>query len=77
MTTSIKDLPPPYPNQALARSKQFSEVKVQEIVREKAEKAQETALTESESGGPSSGDASSSGTDQHGGGKSLGFSLYV
>jgi hypothetical protein len=75
MTTSIKDLPPPYPNQALARSKQFSEVKVQEIVREKAEKAQETAPTQS--GGPSSGDASSTGTDQHGGGKSLGFSLYA
>lgn len=75
MTTSIEDLPPPYPNQALARSKQFSDVKVQEIVREKAEKAQETAPTES--GGSFSGDAGSFGTDQDGGGKSLGFSLYV
>lgn len=74
MTTSIKDLPPPYPNQALARSKQFSEVKFQEIVREKAEKAQATAPTAS--GEASGGDASSSGTDQHGG-KGLGFSLYV
>lgn len=75
MTTSIKDLPPPYPNQALARLKQFSEVKLQEIVREKAEKVQESApaVPDGRSGG---GDSSFS-ADQHSDGKSLGFHLYA
>lgn len=75
MTASINDLPPPYPNQALLRSREISEVSPQKLVREKAEEAQDIAARIAAD--HADGEAGGAGTGQNDTGKDPSFSLYV
>lgn len=61
MTSGIDRLPPPYPNQALARSKETSEVSPQKIYREKAAEVHRIELKRA--GANQSGDAATASSD--------------
>lgn len=80
MTETIKDLPPPYPNQALARSKEISEVRPQKVVREKAQEAREAVVqvpevAEGPSGKDADGSSDSAPENKDGDGRTV--NLYV
>lgn len=56
MTSSIDRLPPPYPNQALAWSKETSQIAPQKVVQEAAAAHPKTGVDQSSGGAKSASD---------------------